>query len=659
MMKYILSLLMFTASASAVLTDVDKALLVNQNILTNPGFENGRAQWVASAGTFAAVTSGTNLLTGRSSVTWDSSAAAQTLTSAAVTIPKGRYGQNGIAYCAIQTPSGLATHTINVFDGTNLIATNAVTSSEFPTRASVNFIFPASGTIAIRISSVNANEPLVAIDDCYLGEATNLTNVSQAVFAGTSFFAGTTNCGGWTRTSVTLGAFATDADCPGPTVESALIGTWATTDVNLPEQTITNLPPGRYRAKFNIVNFGSASTAASFAINDGTTTCRGTGGSMATTINAQTIVECWFNYTATQASVSFEIFAASTSGTVTLDNAVTSPLSTHVIFSLERWPLSSEQAFAADIINWKLDLNISGGNPDLGASDVAAYIAPNSTVLTMVVNAAKGSASAGISCSSTNDAAVGALTCSAGSEEIGFVANFPRAGLVELCFNFTHFANAGAAGVVSSVFQIVRTANGSQTIVDEGGSRLQSGAATANVGVVIPNSICSNFQIPSAAKHTFRLMYEQDVTATVAGNLIIADGSATIGQRDILIRGKYIDQSMTAPLVRNAVVSSSAGVTAMLSGFITNTGTPVVTREDGDWLGTVTDSGVGLSAHAINAGIFSSTPNCFATASTGVGNVCYVSTTIPISSTNVQIQCVSSSFTAQDSSYFLFCAGPK
>jgi len=657
MMKYILSLLMFTASASASLVDVDKAFLVNQNLLTNPGFENGRAQWVASAGTFAAVTSGTNLLTGRSSVTWDSSAAAQTLTSVAVTIPQGRYGQNGIAYCAIQTPSGLATHTINVFDGTNLIATNAVTSSQFPTRASVNFIFPSSGTIAIRISSVDADEPLIAIDDCYLGEATNLTNVSQATFAGTSFFAGTASCAGWTRTSVTLGAFATDADCPGPTVQSALIGTWATTDVNLPEQTITNLPPGRYKAKFNIVNYGSASTAASFAINDGTTTCRGTGGSMATTINAQTIVECWFNYTATQASVSFEIFAASTSGTVTLDNAVTSPVNTNVVFSLERWPLSSEQAFTADIVNWKLDLNISGANPDLGASAQSAYIAPSNASLTMVVNTAKGSASAGISCSSTNDAAVGALTCSAGSEEIGFVANFPRAGLVEVCHSFGHAGTVSGSGDLAATFQIIRTANGSQTIVEEGGERVPSRIVLAGLTVMHPIKVCGTFQIPTAAKHTIRLMYEQTIVATVSSNLIIADAAVANGQRDVKITARYIDQSMPSPLVRNGVVTASAG--ASFIGGAAVSSTDVVSGETGgDWInGNCTNATAGRATCTFVTGTFTSAPSCQCTpANTLDGQTCNI---ISTATSNVVLLTQDLAGIDTNGAFSLFCLGPK
>ena len=153
--------------------------------MDNGGFENGLSRWSASAGTFSLVSSGSNLLTGRNSATWDAAASTNTLSYNAVTIPNGLYSSNGVAECRIQTPSGTATHTLQVYDGSNVIASVDIVSSTSPLLNRVNFVFPTSGTVTIRLLA-NADEPTIAIDDCYLGDAANLTEVQpQDIFSAT------------------------------------------------------------------------------------------------------------------------------------------------------------------------------------------------------------------------------------------------------------------------------------------------------------------------------------------------------------------------------------------------------------------------------------------------------------------------------------------
>lgn len=174
---------MFPTFAFGALSDVDKHYFVNKNIMDNGGFENGQARWTSSAGTFAIVTSGSNLLVGKNSATWDAAASSNTLSYNAISIPNGLKGKNAEAFCSIQTPSGTATHKLQVYDGTNVIAQDDVVSNTTPVKSSVNFIMPSSGTITLRLEA-QADEPLVAIDDCYLGEATNIANgLPQDVFS--------------------------------------------------------------------------------------------------------------------------------------------------------------------------------------------------------------------------------------------------------------------------------------------------------------------------------------------------------------------------------------------------------------------------------------------------------------------------------------------
>lgn len=150
--------------------------------------------------------------------------------------------------------------------------------------------------------------------------------------AGASYWAGTASCSSWTRTSTTVGAFSSDTDCPAPTIEFSRMGTWATTDADLPRQTVNALPPGNYRAKFMFRHTVAGGGYDVFAINDGTTTCRAVPGSN-TSSYTYASVECIFTYASIGNRV-FELYTASDSGAVTIDNAQVTP-AVAIKFSLE------------------------------------------------------------------------------------------------------------------------------------------------------------------------------------------------------------------------------------------------------------------------------------------------------------------------------------
>jgi hypothetical protein len=609
----VLAIMFQPLMAVAQVTSVTKQELFYKNLLDNPGFENGRARWTASGGSFSTVTSGSNLLVGRVSATWDASAASQTLTSTAVAIPNGLYGANGYASCRILTPSGTATHKFEVFDGTNVLASTDVISSSTPALSALNFIFPSSGNISVRLLSVASNEPLVAIDDCYVGLATNISNVSQATFIGSAFFATTSSCN-WSRTNTALGAFPTTAACPGPTVEfNPGPGVIQTTDVDLPRVTVNNLPPGNYQVIFNFaMGGGGTANDVAYTISDGTTTSgRAQSGNSGTSGRKALSLSGNFVYT-TAGNRSFEIFGSANTNAVTISN---SDGNFRTTFQIYRYPLASEVAVTPDLANWKLDLNISGANVSLGTSNQSSYIAPNNANLTMTVNTAKGSAPAGISCSSTNDNSVGNTTCPTGNEELGFVANFPRAGLVEVCHQFSHSIST-TTGNVNTTFQSIRTANGSQTIAEEGGARVFS--QVSGVTGSLPHTLCGTFQIPTAAKHTIRLMYEQIIGATVINNQILADADAATGQRDVKITARYIDQQTPMPVIANSVSSTYSGQAriewATFGGTTEGSNnctasTCTIYRQSGG-VSSVSRSATGDYTVNFSSGVFSAVPTC-------------------------------------------------
>ena len=191
--SFLVGLLSFTATA--VINPVDQQKFVYQNLLLNPGFENGSVSWTASGGaTKTANTTAKGTLA--YGYDWNSNGAAQTLSSETITIPNGLLGQNGVAYCGVKTPSGTATHKLEVYDGSNVIATANVTSSStrFAT-VITNFVFPTSGTVVLRLNAVASNEPEIYIDDCYIGAANNIST--------------STNVTDWVNYTLTIGASTT------------------------------------------------------------------------------------------------------------------------------------------------------------------------------------------------------------------------------------------------------------------------------------------------------------------------------------------------------------------------------------------------------------------------------------------------------------------
>lgn len=156
--------------------------------------------------------------------------------------------------------------------------------------------------------------------------------------AGSSYFAGTASAQ-VSRTNTALGAFGTASAWPAPTIESDGIGNWETTDADLPKQTITNLPPGVYVAEFSGGSVDPSTTGvASLAISDGTTTSgyASVSESGTNTMAVSIPVRGTFVYTTAQASVSFELWGASSAGAILVDNSTTI---SRFEFKLFRFPL--------------------------------------------------------------------------------------------------------------------------------------------------------------------------------------------------------------------------------------------------------------------------------------------------------------------------------
>jgi hypothetical protein len=662
--KYIFSLLLANwlafQPAFAAFTEVEKGQVFAQNLLDNPGFENGKAKWTPNDTADFSIDTSTPLI-GNASALWDADAASDTLTSTAVAIPPGMYGRNMVVSCLFVTASGTATHEIQAYDGSNILAEATITSSTTPTRTSVNFVAPSSGSISARIFA-NADEPETEIDSCVVGpaEGYNVSNVSQATFVGGMENAGASTCSYSEGTSTGMTDFddlGTSASCAAWTVTSNGPGTISAQGTNDHRLVYTNMPPGNYRFELGGLFYRGATGTCQYRLSDGTTNYQSHYDSDST--SAGGVSNFSFHVSVTTAGTrTYKLQAADDHvSTCVWYNYANFP----IYWKIYRFPTTQETAYTADVANWRVDANLSGStNFALGSSNQTSYIGMTNSGITLTNNTTA-TATAQVPCATTT--APSGTTCTAADESNGVAFTIPRAGTYEACVEFAHQAAGSGAPVVAAAFQIVETPTNAQTISQEGKSRVSSGIGTAS-NLFFPHNLCSTFKFDSVGQKVLRLMYEQSITATVATNEIIADGNTSLGQRDIHWTVKPIDQSFPAPNLVNNVVSPSSGVERIVRARISGAG--AVTLESGDWInGSCVMSGTGsaLATCTLIAGTFSDTPVCTATpvACASETGGCAVNAYIASSSTStLAIRGVQNSNANYEAvTYNVICIGPK
>lgn len=310
----------------------------SQNLLSNPGFEH------STVGTDWNVTNGTLTASGSApfgsfSGTFSGSVAngnIQSLTGSGT----AQAGLNCLVSAFVKTASSnvqlCAIHngTLNTNLCVNVNSNNTWAQYQIPT------VCDAVSTVA-RIRITTSVSTTFDADNVFVGVNPNFGSVAQAQLAGESYFAGTASCS-WSRGSTTIGAFGATAACPGPTIVKQNIGSWATTDSDLPRQTITNLPPGDYKVTFIAAQAMGAIAASALTITDGITTCQPIKSNESNAAYWNQTVSCLFSYSQTQSSVSFELQAASASSTVFIQNTMASaPAASGLRLQVEYYPPAS------------------------------------------------------------------------------------------------------------------------------------------------------------------------------------------------------------------------------------------------------------------------------------------------------------------------------
>ncbi len=523
--------------ATGALTQLDLSFIFHRNLLYNPGFEASKAGWSASsAATFALETGAGDIGLGLAAASFDASASSQTITSTAVAIQPGYFNTNGLATCRFRTSA--TDYKLQVWDGTDVKSETNIPAFSTYTKVGVNFVFPSTGSIYLRLVSAS-NAAKLYIDDCYLGSATNIQDVSQASLVGFAKIAATASCNDWVTSSATAAAFSTDAQCPGPTVLlNRGPGTIQTTDTDLPQFTVNSLPPGDYVVTMSVKAYAaSGAVNSALYINDGTTTSPGVAFlnnyAAAATIPSTTITAA-FSYTTT-ANRTFSLYGSVASSSMSIPNSGTGE---DLVFMISRFPTSNSTVVTpAEAAAFRIDAKITGGNPGLTTGTVASYSDLTNASMTLMPQTSPASYPVGIACSApaTEVQEVGDTTCtgSEGSESVGITFNLLEAGVYTVCADYWYSVSLTANGNDVN-FRIAETATNSLTALQYGmtdktfGTRDDLVGAGYDTGTTSNHEMsfrhCDDFYFASIGTKVLRLFYTQTAGGFLTGSTVVATG---------------------------------------------------------------------------------------------------------------------------------------
>jgi len=621
-------LLIFTPPAAlAAKKAIDAQEDHSIQLMKNPGLESGKADWTASsAPTFTLASSGSNLLTGKRSGVFNSSASGQTIDGPGVVVNSslapGLAARNWGFSCVLK---GAATdYKIQAWDGTNVLAERVIPALSAAQRIGVTAPVTAGTTVRPRLRSQSDAADL-AFDDCRV-ETEPTFDLAQAKLAVSSYFAGTASCD-WTHgTAGSPTAFGADSDCPGPTIEASTVGTWSTTDTDLPQWTVTNLPAGIYA--FNItavmVQDGLVGNVMELCLYDASTplACQQaiTHGSAVGDYQNLT-VQGSITYTDAQPSKTYHLRGTFNNGT--LISLANEGNATRLV--MHYTPLGTDVAKRFDTVaqSWS---GYHGGDCYLPRTgNTFGDTDPDATCTFTTL-------------SSTN---VGSVTSAlSGSDKIGGIVFTPN--------------SAGKYRVKATVQTHTGNPAGTQLnqrLYDGTTVLAQNRITSPDINYDVVSVLEGDIVVSSVAAVTIKVQTSTDNVAYL--NEIAGDGGSTPAISWSIVK---LDQQQPAPVLLGSVGSASLATEYLQRLRVTNAGTPTIATQNG-WVSSLTDLAVGDFEVNILASTFSSAPQCWCTSvnSGGAGGLCVINAAE--TSTVVRVRTTLAGVDT-DMDVNVFCAGP-
>jgi hypothetical protein len=602
--------------------------------LSNGGFENGTSFWTSSGGTLTTTSTPANVYAGNTAGSWDSNAAAQTLTSQSITVG-GLAGTNGEATCWVQVPAGTATTTMGLWDGTNLINARTIsnpsgTTTYFPT--TINFVYgAAASTLAIRFTSVNANEPNINIDGCYISKATNFTNTfnTQPQLVGTCKMTGSSTF--WQA----AGSTPNTVFPPATGTSYAVTGQALAPATNIPACKFASLSAGDYRVEYegSLQVNGTTNTISFYQFSDGTNLAREistiSAGQNATGGAGQ--LSQTFSYATSQSNITFQVTGWTNDGNgAKIFGTNTQP----GVIKVWYFPNQPQSAIRPDLVSqaW------------YGTHNVTANWSTTSNTLVDVSNAT------GVSLVELVNRNFGTVTTAAGNLP-GITFTPTRVGLYKVC-SYGIVYN-GSSGAITSLSLTDGT-----TQIAYFAIRDPAGSDSSLL------SLCGLYSITNTATKTIKLQM-----AATSGTSSL--GAFNNGQgRNITWIIYQVDQSFPAPLITGNTINNSPGTERIerisFGGAGTRTAptacssTPcTIYDQSGSWVTSVTRNGTGDYTLNVVSGMFSALPTCSGIG-VGTNGTYYLVPTVVSGWTTTSLRfAMGFNGTAADAGSQIICMGPK
>lgn len=625
----------------------------------------------------------------------DASASGQTYTWALNTFGQGMKGQNCEARFIYEGDASL--YKAYIKNGSSQITTNLQLENSSSVVKTVSINFPCGDLSASNTFVIEATDnaaAAISVAKVYVGLATNLSNVAQAQLIGSAYYASTASCS-WARTNTALGAFSTTAACPGPTVETNTgPGTIQTTDTDLPQLTINNLPPGNYSVTATFpASSGTTSTECVLALNDGTSTSGNStvGNGSASGYRFPATVVGTFSYTTT-ANRTFSVYGSCDTGSINI------PIDTankRLYFSVTRHPSSAElalnirnpasptvQVFTSGSgtytrpngVKYITVKMVGGGGGASGSGSAATGAGGNGGDTTWDVSGGGANIlTAGGGLGAVSNSLVGALggTATVNSPAVKLVGLQGGAGGSGMNSNASALYLPGGVGGASCFGGTGNSAAGSSTVTAAptnagggGGGAGIDAAASKYAGSGGGAGACVEAIIVSPSS-----TYSYAVGAAgTAGTGSDRNGGA--GGSGYIVVTEYYD-SGNAPLLVGSVTSNSSGLVRTEYATVTPSdgSTCTINSQSGSWLSSTTPNAAGDCTLTIATGIFSSSPVCTLTPedSANLGVVPKFARVHSVSSTSLRFlveqidetSAFASSITAQPLKTHIICMGSR
>lgn len=364
-MKKLAWLLLVTLSPTsfAAMKPTDRQdLPIGVNLLANSGFENGKAKWTNSGGTFAIVNSGSSsLLFDSASATFTASATAQYVETSLFTPQYGLDGQPCVG--SIYYKGGSTSYELEVLDGSNnILARSGALAVSTTSKQVFTSAFSCAQATPVKLRLVSsASGALIALDGASLGSSPLISQVSQAQFYGSVKTPLTASCT-WNRASSSYGSFTAVSACPVATAS----GQASAPATKIPAITFASMPAGHYRFYVS-GTWGDGNASSTYMrMHDGTSFLDGENSLYTpyTSGGATPVSIFEVTYASPQSNKTIEIQMKATASTAFLDAT-----GNDVLISVDYFPSQSQTV-----------ANISGATANWsGYISGCSFVNPNGT----------------------------------------------------------------------------------------------------------------------------------------------------------------------------------------------------------------------------------------------------------------------------------------